>query len=178
MPKKCSHLTFIHIIAPSGTPLNFAANANSSRVVILSWEPPQLQQQNGDITGYIVAVIPIIGGERMNYETDEHSLVVEGLLPHTTYECIVAAMTSVGTGPFSRIVTVDTHEEGKYRLHFIIMCLFWILFQLQVVFQVIPVDHLLILLIFFSRGILHHSIKHMVISRSTGSLLLNMKQMT
>ena len=83
-------------------------------MISVQWDPPQLQEQNGDITGYRVSIIPIISGEILDYETSEHSLVVEGLLPHTTYECIVAAMTIVGTGPFSGIVTVTTLEEGKY----------------------------------------------------------------
>ena len=88
------------------------ARTNSSRAITVEWNPPQQQEQNGEIVGYNVRVIPIIGGQRMDYEAEGEFLLVEGLLPHTTYECIVAARTSVGTGPFSTIVTVTTLEEG------------------------------------------------------------------
>ena len=97
---------------PTGAPLNVAANVNSSRALSISWDPPEPEEQNGLITGYAVRVIPIIGGQTMDYEAEENHLFVEGLSPHTTYECVVAAMTKVGTGPFSAIVTVQTLQEG------------------------------------------------------------------
>ena len=110
----------------------------------------------------------------MDYETEERSLVVDGLLPHTTYECIVAARTRVGAGPFSGIVTVQTFEEGE---HLEIFELFHFhLPQLQVVFLVIPVEHLSILPTSFSRGTHHHSVRLTAIFRNTGSQLSNMKQ--
>ena len=98
---------------PSGTPLDIVAQVNSSRVILVQWNPPQLQEQNGVIVGYKINVTSIVGGERFSYETTELSLIVVGLTPHTTYECIVAAMTNVGAGPFSGIVTVQTSEEGE-----------------------------------------------------------------
>ena len=89
-----------------------AANANSSRAFSIAWDPPEQEEQNGMVTGHTVKVIPIIGGQTMDYETEGNHLLVEGLSPHTTYECVVAAMTKVGAGPFSAIVTVQTLQEG------------------------------------------------------------------
>ena len=105
------------IIVPTGAPLNLAANANGSRAISLAWDLPEPEKQNGVIVGYLVRIIPIIGGQTMDYETEGYYLLIGDLLPHTTYECVVAATTEVGTGPFSGIVTVQTMEEGL-QLHF------------------------------------------------------------
>ena len=40
------------------------------------------------------------------------SLTVSTLQPFTTYFCIIAASTSVGMGPFSTVVTLQTPEDG------------------------------------------------------------------
>ena len=69
--------------------------------------------------------------------------MVEGLTPHTSYECIIAAMTRIGSGPSSAIVTVRTLEEGKK--HFLIsqvLAIIMYLFQLQVEGPVILVEYL------------------------------------
>jgi len=41
------------------------------------------------------------------------SLTVFTLDPYTTYVCIIAAVTSVGIGPFSNPFTLSTPEDGK-----------------------------------------------------------------
>ena len=115
LPFLCPIIT--HFTVPSGAPLNVAADANSSRSIRVQWDLPPPQQQNGDITGYVLRLIPITGGEGMDYETKGQFLFVDELSPHTTYECIVAARTSVGTGPFSAIVTIRTLEEGLKQQH-------------------------------------------------------------
>ena len=103
----------MYIPVPSGPPLDIVAEVNSSRVILLQWSPPLPTEQNGIIIGYKVNVTPIVGEEKFSYETMDNDLYVLGLTPHTTYECIIAARTSVGTGPFSEIVTVQTSEEGS-----------------------------------------------------------------
>ena len=39
-------------------------------------------------------------------------LSVFNLNPYTTYICIIAAVTTVGTGPFSSQFTLSTPEDG------------------------------------------------------------------
>ena len=103
---------------------------NSSRVILLQWNPPLPTEQNGIIIGYKVNVTPIVGGEKFSYETTEYFLYVLGLEPHTTYECIIAARTSVGMGPFSEIVTVQTSEEGSSLPPSILLVLHYFSFSL------------------------------------------------
>lgn len=50
-------------------------------------------------------------------ETTEHistgtSISVTGLQPFTTFICVVAAATSLGTGPFSHLYFIQTPEAG------------------------------------------------------------------
>ena len=41
-------------------------------------------------------------------------ILVTGLDPYTTYVCVIAAETSVGVGPFSHLLFVQTEEAGNY----------------------------------------------------------------
>lgn len=97
---------------PSGPPINIVAEANSSRSISLQWSPPLPEQQNGLLIGYVVNITSLTGRERLYFQTVQLNLTVGGLTPYTTYECIVAAATQLGTGPSSPIVTVTTTEEG------------------------------------------------------------------
>ena len=103
---------------PSGPPQNVISESNSSRSIYVHWDPPPVEQHNGIITEYIVNITPINGEETLQFYTAHLFLDVVGLLPHTTYECTVAAMTSVGAGLFSAISTVQTYEEGNKTLYF------------------------------------------------------------
>ena len=52
-------------------------------------------------------------GEEFQLTSTTTSYNVTNLRPYTTYQCIIAASTSVGIGPFSTIVTILTPEDGK-----------------------------------------------------------------
>ena len=52
-------------------------------------------------------------GEEFQLTSRNTSITVTTLRPYTTYQCIIAASTSVGIGPFSTIVTILTPEDGK-----------------------------------------------------------------
>lgn len=84
-------------------------------MILLQWDPPLAQDKNGIIIGYRVNVTSLVGGERFYFETTDNYLLVSGLTPHTIYECIVSAVTRVGTGPFSGIVIVQTSAEGNLQ---------------------------------------------------------------
>lgn len=79
----------------------------------MHWEPPPIDQQNGVIIGYTVNVTEI-GGQLLSFDTTDEILSINGLSPHTLYEIVISARTSSGAGPFSPIISVQTHEEGEY----------------------------------------------------------------
>ena len=85
----------------------------TSTTIILSWQPPPVEDQNGDITGYILNVTLPDTGETQEVLTESTNYILDPVMPHTHYTAAVAAQTSAGRGPFSAIVSVHTLEDGN-----------------------------------------------------------------
>ena len=98
---------------PSGYPQNIETRAVSSRMSTLSWDPPNYEDRNGVIIGYVINVTNTRRSETLQYTSNTTTLTLSTLSPYTTYYCIVAARTSVGTGPFSAVITLRTLQDGK-----------------------------------------------------------------
>lgn len=86
--------------------------ALSSRSAFLSWEPPPSEEQNGVIINYVINVTEAESGSVFQLFSSNTSLFVSTLQPYTTYNFLIAASTSVGVGPFSRLFTRQTPEDG------------------------------------------------------------------
>ena len=54
--------------------------------------------------------------ETIRLSTVDTNLTVTSLSPYTTYECIISAYTSVGEGPPSAIILVQTEETSRFFL--------------------------------------------------------------
>ena len=102
---------------PSSPPENLTGKALNSEEVLLMWELPHPQHQNGIITGFIINITALETGATIHTSTTYKNVTLRSLRPFTTYSCIVAARTSVGLGPFSITVTVQTLEDGMNNLH-------------------------------------------------------------
>ena len=100
------------IIVPSGSPLNFGGSATTSRSAIISWNPPRADLQNGIIISYIINVTVRETGATFQLTSNTTSLTITTLSPYRNYICIIAALTSVGTGPFSGRFTLTTPEDS------------------------------------------------------------------
>ena len=85
----------------------------SSRMSTLSWDPPNYEDRNGVIIGYVINVTNTRRSETLQYTSNTTALTLSTLSPYTTYHYIVAAQTSVGTGPFSAVITLLTPQDGK-----------------------------------------------------------------
>ena len=83
-----------------------------TREILLHWEPPFPENRNGIIIGYVVNVTRMNSGEISQLMSTTNSVTVSSLSPFTVYVCAIAATTSVGSGPFSDEITVQTLEEG------------------------------------------------------------------
>ena len=101
------------IAAPSMPPVNLTVEATTAESITLSWSPPDVQSQNGIITGYLINVTAVETGQTLQVSSTTTNLVIQRLRPFTTYNCTVAAMTSAGIGPFSIPLTLQTNETGK-----------------------------------------------------------------
>ncbi len=85
----------------------------SARSAVITWDPPYEQDHNGIITHYTVNFIEA-GTERMfSFRSSTTSVTATSLKPYTFYSVGIAASTSVGVGPFSVFITVETLQDGK-----------------------------------------------------------------
>ena len=101
-----------HFAAPSGPPINFMADVVDSRSIYLSWQPPELQQQNGILRHYIVTLQSNLGTEIRNISSSLQSITVSGLSPYVMYSCAVHAGT-VAEGPQTAVIIRTTLEDGR-----------------------------------------------------------------
>ena len=97
---------------PSGSPQNFSATDISPQSATLVWNPPLSEEQNGNITAYIINASVVGTGERFQLISESTVLGVNVLIPFTIYSILIAASTSVGTGPFSPELVLQTPEDG------------------------------------------------------------------
>ena len=79
----------------------------------LSWDQPNHEDRNGIIIGYVINVTDTRRSETLQYTSNTTALTLSTLSPYTTYYYIVAARTSVGTGPYSAVITLLTPQDGK-----------------------------------------------------------------
>ena len=89
------------------------ANNITSESFFLSWSPPPVEDRNGALTGYVIQVTNTTTGETFAVTSQENSTEIGSLKPYTTYICVVAAQTSVGVGPYSTTLMIQTDEDGK-----------------------------------------------------------------
>ncbi len=67
------------------------------------------------IIQYTINVTVQETGEHFQLTSETTYLEVTNLRPYRTYVCVIAAATSVGLGPFSSTVVVQTPEDGEYN---------------------------------------------------------------
>lgn len=109
---------FCSFLAPSGAPLDFRVTGTEVDSVSLAWEPVIPEERNGLILGYTVILTSLSGSESREIDTEFTNVLVPLLAPYTVYECTVSAYTSVGTGPPSGILLVQTRETSNcYSAH-------------------------------------------------------------
>ena len=96
-------------VAPSGAPQNLSASKVSRSSFMLSWSEPMFELQNGEITGYRIKIVTKNNlHESMQIDTVTLTTLVTSVKENTMYSVSVAAMTKVGTGPYSEPISVTT----------------------------------------------------------------------
>jgi len=85
----------------------------TSNTIVLSWQPPLIEDQNGDITTYLLRLTTLETGESQEVLTESTNYTLDLVSPNTLYTAVVAAVTSAGRGPFSAAVSVHTLEDGN-----------------------------------------------------------------
>ena len=104
--------------APSSSPVNMRALADSSTTIMVSWDPVPPIDQNGIITEYEVMYQPLetfngsIVTRRVNVTEPEMSVTLMELQEFVNYSISLHAYTSVGGGPYNTPVTIATLQDG------------------------------------------------------------------
>ena len=119
---------FCHVTVQTGAPRNISMTVNSSRSIILEWERPPPEEENGLLVRYHVIVIEtqihytddgveFTGMQRYlnrTYDVSEgRTQLIDSLHPDYNYTVRIAAATEPGIGPFSDAITVRTDMDGK-----------------------------------------------------------------
>ncbi len=81
------------------------------RTLLISWDPPLLENRNGPIIGFTVNITDSIG--HIQVHTTNTTLQQRSLYPYTTYRVFIAAITEVGAGPYSVAREIEMPEDGK-----------------------------------------------------------------
>ena len=124
-------LCLFYHTAPTEAPLNVSVLVQSSHSIILSWEPPSLEEQNGLLVQYhvivmetqilyldngtVISQLGIIRNRTYNV-SEGRTQLVDMLHPSYNYTVRIAATTVVGIGLFSDPITVMTPEDGECSL--------------------------------------------------------------
>ena len=101
---------------PSSPPQNYTIEALDSRTILLEWNPPDIEEQNGIVRQYLARITETETETEFQVVTNEtSSLNITGLHPYYTYQVSIAAVT-IGVGPFTEVKTVRNPEDGKFAL--------------------------------------------------------------
>ena len=109
-------LCFPHMhTAPSAAPLNVTEVFNDFMSLIITWNEPPLEDQNGIIRGYNVTYHRTNStGMAVRESTTNLMILINGLEPFTNYTVMVAAFTN-DMGPNSQPITVRTDSAREFH---------------------------------------------------------------
>lgn len=122
-PKLCQ-LPYLPLVQsePSAPPEGVSCESASSTSLRVSWGPPPIEGQNGELAGYELRYQRVSGAAGGGQGLEVKGLpipalqgqtVVEGLEKWSWYNITMAASTAKGIGPSSPAVLCRTDEDGK-----------------------------------------------------------------
>ncbi|XP_059099411.1 protein sidekick-like isoform X3 [Tigriopus californicus] len=100
---------------PSGPPRGLVGSARSEAEIMIQWQPPSEEAQNGDILGYIVRY-RLFGYHESPWSYRnitkhlQRTYLVTELITWKDYEVQIAAYNSKGVGSYSSAIKVKTRE--------------------------------------------------------------------
>ncbi|XP_021359106.1 neogenin-like isoform X7 [Mizuhopecten yessoensis] len=98
---------------PSDVPTNFSVETSSSESIIVRWEPPPEDSQNGVITGYKIKYKKRGDSRAETVTTDGNRRLyaLTDLTKDTEYQVRISALTVNGSGPYVRWYRVTTYRD-------------------------------------------------------------------
>ena len=101
---------------PTAPPENVRIGSTTPSSLLLSWDPPPADQQNGQIRYYVIHATELggSGNSLPALQSNTTQLLITNLLPiYNPYVFSLAAYT-VGLGPISLTLTVNLPEACKF----------------------------------------------------------------
>lgn len=109
---------YCFILSGPSAPPSYASGVSlGSNEILVTWDPPPAQQQNGVIDEYGVNVTETNTGRRFQLATNKTQITIGNLHPFYSYLWSVTAVT-VEEGPYTNAVNVTTDESGMTLTHF------------------------------------------------------------
>ena len=99
-------------IVPRTPPQNVSGTVVNFSTIVLNWNPPAIDDQNGIVRYYVVNVTEVQTANVLEFTANTTGLSITSLHPAYTYEIAVSAAT-IGPGPFSPALTLQTAEAGR-----------------------------------------------------------------
>ena len=91
--------------AHSGTPLHVQFDGLYPTKLDFSWMPPDLELQNGIITGYLIQYHGLlVDTDEHNHTTTNRNVIISNLEEGSAYEISICAFTDAGMGPCLEVV--------------------------------------------------------------------------
>ncbi len=85
----------------------------TSASLSIAWEEPSPESHNGILIEYLGILTAVPDAEFVfNMTSNGTNMTLDGLLPHMDYGFQVAALNSIGIGPFSASLLKRTAEDG------------------------------------------------------------------
>ena len=106
------YLSLLSHAVSSAPPNNVTATDVTAFSLILRWNPPPSEHQNGIIREYLINVTEEDSGRELQIRSLTTDLRVQFLHPHYTYKFTVATWTTA-VGPFSDPLQVVTSTARK-----------------------------------------------------------------
>ena len=119
--------------APPQSPSNIFY-ANSSSTLNLTWFPPPVDKQNGNIINYRIIMTEVETTINFEFYSNLTYLYLSDLHPYYSYTFTIAAIT-ISEGPFSSDHTVLMPEDGEFRPTILLNCCNLSPFQHQLLHQ-------------------------------------------
>ncbi len=109
---QCFTYCFIqNYTVPTGAPLFVSSQALSPSVLLIQWEPPNMEQQNGVIRRYVINITEIETTTSKMFYSNETNITLDSRHPFYQYSYSVSAVT-FRPGPFSSIDVIQMPEAG------------------------------------------------------------------
>uniref|UniRef100_A0A336LNC3 CSON008464 protein n=1 Tax=Culicoides sonorensis TaxID=179676 RepID=A0A336LNC3_CULSO len=97
---------------PSEPPSNVSLETTGSTSILIRWEPPPIEERNGQITGYKIRYKkPKKQGGVETTPGNSRQFELKNLERTSAYQIKIAAMTINGTGPFTEWHHAETYES-------------------------------------------------------------------